>query len=145
MDLNWVNNRIAVGAAISQEDVPGIIGLGINVIIDVTDAGDDTPLFSNFPGAHILWNPTPDDGQPKSVEWFKTSLDFALPLFIISNNKLYFHCSAGINRGPSVCYCFLRSLGFSPEDAESMIRKVRPQVEIAYKNDADLAITALGY
>jgi hypothetical protein len=146
VDLSFVSARLATGAAIDgQEDAQEIGALGITHIVDVTDSGDDTPLFAQLPNVHVLWNPTADDGAHKEPEWFKASLDFALPVFATPGTVVYAHCSAGINRGPSTCYAILRALGLAPEPAEQMIRSARPQVGLAYKLDADAAVVALGY
>lgn len=144
-DFSFVNSRLATGAGLSSpEDAAEIIKAGITHVVDCTDASDDTALFMNM-GVMVLWNPTADDGQVKDPDWFSRSLAFALPALVAPLHKVYAHCSAGVNRGPSTCYCIMRALGFSSQDAESIIRAARPQVQIAYKNDADNAIKAIGY
>ena len=146
MDFNFVTSRLATGAALgSADDAQALATAGITHIVDVTDQGDDTPLFVALPNVHVLWNPTADDGTHKDPLWFKTSLDFALPAFVTPGAKIYAHCSAGVNRGPSTAYAILRALGISPEVAEKVIRDARPQVGLAYKADADEAISTLGY
>lgn len=145
-DFNFVNERLATGAAIqSPDDVAALVAAGVTHVVDCTDAGDDTPLFVAVPTVHVLWNPTADDGQHKDVSWFKTSLDFALPPLSLPGAIVYAHCSAGVNRGPSTCYAIMRALGFKAADAEAVIRAARPQVELLYKGDADAAVVALGY
>lgn len=146
MDYDWIHPRLATGAALSGlSDAQALAAAGVTHVVDVTDAGDDTPLFAQLPGVHTLWNPTADDGQHKPPSWFETSLAFALPAFAITHARVYTHCSAGVNRGPSTAYAIMRALGFSPADAEALIRAARPQVGLAYKADADAAIQALGY
>lgn len=143
-DFNFVTDRIATGAGINSiEDAQAIADSGVTHIIDCRDDLDDTQFFTQLPNVTVLWNGVPDDGQPKSPDWFKKSVDFALMALAIPHAKVYAHCAAGVNRGPSTCYAILRSLGLSPELAEQIIRTARPQVGIAYKNDADSAVSEL--
>lgn len=92
-----------------------------------------------------LVNPTDDDFQPKSAAYFKRSIDFGLRALQDPKAKLYVHCAAGINRGPSSAYAILRALGHAPTEAENLLRSGRPGVGIAYARDADRAIKELGY
>ena len=145
-DFDFVNKRLATGAGLNNiDDAKDIVDAGITHIVDVTDGGDDTPLFLQFPSVHVLWNPTADDGQTKSPSWFGTSLSFALPALVAPGNKVYAHCSAGVNRGPSTCFAIMLALGFAADDAEAIIRAARPQVGLLYKQDAINAIPVLGY
>jgi protein-tyrosine phosphatase len=115
--------------------------------VDCRDDFDDTQLVQQFiagmPGASgllVLWNGVPDDGVPKPPAWFDRTLQFALPALSQPHTRVYAHCAAGINRGPSSTYAILRALGLTAEAAEKMIRDVRPQVALAYKADADKAV-----
>jgi hypothetical protein len=145
MDFNFVNNRVATGAAISSStDVDVLVKAGVTHIIDCRAEFDDAGLLQ---GRNIgyLYNGVWDDGKPKPVDWFQKSINFALAALVQPHNKVYAHCAAGVNRGPSTCYSILRALGMNQADAEATIRKARPQVGLYYKKDADAAITQLGY
>jgi dual specificity phosphatase 3 len=96
-------------------------------------------------GMSYLHVPVEDDGKPKAVEWFKTAIEWALPILACPRNKLYVHCRGGNQRGPSLAYAILRATGLKPSDAEYVIRKRRPQVGLRYKKDADQAIKELKY
>src|SRR2546423_1161471 len=79
VDYNFVDNRLATGAALSgPDDVKAMVDAGITHVIDCRGEFDDAPLFAQFPQIHYLYNGTNDDGQPKSVEWFQKSIEFAL-------------------------------------------------------------------
>lgn len=146
LDYDWVTTRVATGAALeSPLDAQQLADAGVTHVVDVTDAGADTPYFAQLQGVQLLWNPTADDGQPKPASWFQTSLQFALPALAQPHTKVYTHCSAGVNRGPSTCYAILLASGFTAGEAENAIRVARPVVNIAYKGDADAAVPALGY
>jgi len=144
-DFNFVTDRLATGAAVSSAaDVAQLVAAGVTHVIDCRAEFDDGPLFAQG-GVAYLWNGVADDGQPKPADWFGRSLAFAMPVLGQPKFKVYAHCAAGVNRGPSTCYAVLRALGFSAELAEQVIRAARPQVGLAYKKDADLAVPLLGY
>ncbi|GAC1521760.1 MAG: hypothetical protein NVS3B1_06390 [Marmoricola sp.] len=144
-DFNLITPRLATGAAISSAaDAATLVAAGITAVVDCRAETDDAPFLVGS-GLAYLWNPTQDDGQHKSPDWFAKTLSFALPLIAQPHQVVNLHCAAGVNRGPSAAYAVMRALGWSPGDAEAAIRKVRPQVGLAYKADADAAILALGY
>lgn len=136
---------MATGAAINSiEDVAELVSAGITDVIDCRDDFDDAPLFA-LSRMRYLWNGTSDDGQHKPAKWFDDSIDFALHCFGLERGfpKVYVHCAAGVNRGPSTAYAIMRAMGWTAEQAEFQIRAVRPQVGLAYKADADAAILDL--
>jgi len=124
-----------------------LVFIKLDVIVDCCEEDDAQLLLRSLvPNINYLWNPTADDGQhPKPVAWFQKSLDFVLPLLAKPNHHAYLHCAAGVNRGPSTLYAVLIALGIAPFEAEAMIRRARPQVGLAYKDDALAAVRALGY
>lgn len=157
MDYNFVLDHLATGAGINAaQDVQELTAAGVTHVIDCRAEQDDAPLFTGSPQISYLWNPTADDGQPKDVPWFAKGVAFALPALCWlppdttpiappPHPRVYCHCAAGINRGPSMTFAIMLALGFRPDLAEQLIRAVRPQVGLAYKGDAIKAITALGY
>lgn len=144
MDCNWINNRLLVGAIIENEaDAVFLKHGGITHVINCMRCNDEEPWVRRF-GMSYLYNALEDDGKPKPVEWFKTTIEWALPVLVHPRNKLYVHCRGGQQRGPSNAYAILRALGMTSEQAEKAIQKVR-KCGLGYKKDADLAIEALGY
>lgn len=144
-DFSWVTARLATGAAIADAaDAASLAAAGITAIIDCRDDLDDQPLLAGL-GLAYLWNPTADDGTPKPPAWFAASLGFALPLLARPGQRVYCHCAAGINRGPSTAYSVMLALGWPADGAEAEIRAARPQVGLAYAPDARAAIPVLGY
>lgn len=145
-DFNFVTERLATGAAVSSDDdVIQLINAGVTHVIDCRNDFDDNALLAKHPQIAYLFNGTPDDLLPKPPDWFQRSIEFALPAFIKPGNKVYAHCAAGINRGPSTALAIMLALGLDEETAEALIRKARPQVMLAYKNDAVSAVKVLGY
>jgi hypothetical protein len=146
LSWNWVTRRLATGGGIASDaDVQLLLAGGIDTIVDCCAANDEA-LLGKLPTIQYLWNPTADDGQhPKPAAWFGRSLDFVLPLLAKPKHRMYIHCSAGVNRGPSTLFAVLLAIGLPPKVAEAMIRNARPQVGLAYKQDAIGAVSMLGY
>lgn len=144
-DFSFVTARLATGGAISDaSDVLALRNAGISHVIDCRFEFDDGPLLASA-GLRYLYNPAQDDGQPKSPSWFGTSLSFALPALSQPVTRVYAHCAAGVNRGPSTVLAILLAYGLSLDFAEQLIRSARPQVQLAYKADAVAAVSVLGY
>jgi hypothetical protein len=144
--FNFVNNRLAVGGAINAApDVQALVDAGINIVVDARNDFNDAPLLAGVPGMQYLWNPTPDDGKPKPVSYWQTTLNFVMPLLAQPHFKVYCHCMAGINRGPSNGLAILMAMGFTESEGVDMIQAARPQAQIAYRDDVAAAVAALGY
>ena len=146
MSLSWnfITPRLATGGGITVEgDVQELADQGITHVIDTTDAEDDAPLITH--SMAYLYNPTADDGTHKEPAWFGTSLTFALPVFAVPRAKLYAHCTAGMNRGPSTAYAIMLALGWDGPGALALIKTKRLGASVAYAADAVRAVSALGY
>lgn len=142
---NWITGRLATGGAISSTaDVQILAACGVTHVIDCRAEFDDGHLLASG-GFFYLYNPTADDGTTKPASWFGRSLAFALPALAHRHHRVYAHCAAGVNRGPSTAYAVLRALGLTPSDAMSLVKSGRPQALVRYAADADLAIPNLGY
>ena|ERR1700719_1683174 len=143
-NFNFITSRLATGGGpATSQDIADLAASGITHMIDCREGAD--PVALNL---LCLYNPTADDGQPKPVEWFQRSIEFALPALAHRNAKVYAHCDAGINRGPSTVYAILRAwTGIYHEDARMLIVKHRliDLIGIRYADDADRALVVLGY
>jgi hypothetical protein len=147
-DFNFVTSRLATGSAINgPADVQALVAAGVTHIIDCRDDFNDAPLLAGAPAISYLWNGVPDDGNPATHgdAWFSKSLGFALPALSSPHNKVYCHCAAGVNRGPSTAFAIMLASGFTSSDAESIIRAARPVVGLAYKTEAIASVANLGY
>jgi protein-tyrosine phosphatase len=148
VDFNFVTTRLATGAAIGgPADVQALAATGITHIIDCRNDFNDAQLLASVPAISYLWNGVPDDGNPATHgdTWFGKSLGFALPALSRARTKVYCHCAAGVNRGPSTAFAIMLASGFTPANAESIIRAARPVVGLAYKTEAIASVTDLGY
>jgi dual specificity phosphatase 3 len=141
---NFVTARLATGGALNgPADVAALQSAGITHVIDCRVEFDDGSLLAQR--FQYLYDPTPDDGNPKPASWFQPGIAFGLQALSQPVNRVYVHCTAGVNRGPSMCYAIMRALGWSGPDAISTIKAARPVAQIRYSADADAAIPALGY
>ena len=141
---NFVTPRLATGAALSgPPDVDALAAAGITHVIDCRTEFDDGSLLAQR--FHYLYDPTADDGQPKPTTWFQPGIAFALQALSQPASRVYAHCAAGVNRGPSMCYAIMRALGWSASDAAGTIKTARPVAQIRYIPDADAAVVSLGY
>lgn len=153
---NWITDKIAVGGddyLIDPSLVKKMKREGITHVIDCrSEASRDDSWFPHG-SRHLhrsakkqfdyFWNGTEDDGQPKSVNFFRKSIYFALKsLRDNPDAKIYVHCAAGYNRGPSVAYAIMLALGWDAEDAERAICSVRC-VGLLYQRDAERAVKKL--
>jgi dual specificity phosphatase 3 len=144
-DFSKITERLFCGAQINNAvDMLQIVGAGVTHIIDAQVERNDGGLLEA--STMYLWDPTADDGQhPKPVPWFKVAVEFATNAFADPGMIVMTHCAAGVNRGPSLAYAIMRAQGWSAIDAEAQLRKGRPQVNIAYKADAEQALRMLGW
>jgi protein-tyrosine phosphatase len=127
VSFNFVTERIAVGGGMSSKaDVDQIVVAGITHVIDMRAEFDDETL--NDSRITILWLPQVDDGAMRPLGQYRKGIQFAFPALSLPNTKIFPHCAAGLNRGPTMCYALLRAFGFPQSEAIDRIRAVRPDV-----------------
>ena len=127
VSFNFVTERIAVGGGIRCEaDVSQIVAAGITHIIDMRAEFDDDTL--NDSRITILWLPQVDDGELRPAGQYRKGIQFAFSALSLPNTKVFPHCSAGLNRGPTMCYALLRAFGLSQSEAIAKICAARPEV-----------------
>jgi protein-tyrosine phosphatase len=127
VSLDFVTERLVVGGEISSKaDVDQLVTAGITHVIDMREEFDDDTL--NDHRITILWLPQVDDGTMRPPGQYRKGIQFALPALSLANTKVFCHCSAGLNRGPTMCYAILRAFGLPQAEAISRIRAARPEV-----------------
>lgn len=145
-DFSQITGRLLTGAAVnSSADVDALAAAGVTHIIDCRAEFDDAMLLSSHPHMLYLWNGMADDGLPKPATWFGKSFAFALPALAMPDTKIYAHCAAGINRGPSMAYALMCACGWDGPTALALIKAKRPVAQARYSGDADKAIISLGF
>lgn len=147
-NLSKITERLYCGGLIYADDeIDFLIKEGVTHIINAaqTESNDEELIKlhpNKFTYIHLGQD---DDGKPKPKEWFDYAVRFALQAYQTPGSILYVHCAAGVNRGPSLAYAILRSLGYSRSEAYDQIKHNRPQAVISYKADADRALLELGW
>lgn len=146
-NFSKITERLYCGGLIANEEELShlIEHEGITHVIDAMAEINDYPLLKQHPKINYIWLGVADDGQPKPKEWFDRAITFALQAYQTPGAIIYCHCAAGVNRGPSLAYAILRSLGDTRSEAYDRIKAARPQAMIAYKPDADRALIKLGW
>lgn len=116
----WAGPRLLVGGSIvSFADAIHLGSFGVKAVISVESERDDE---GRNPYPHI-YKPTPDDGTPPPVEWWREILAFAR---LYAGGVIYVHCQMGGSRSPAVAYAILRDRGASPDEALGVLREFKP-------------------
>jgi len=144
-DFSFITERLACGGQINDAaDMLSLTAAGITHIIDAQGERNDGPLITAYVGGY-LWDGTADDGQAKSVGWFRPAIVFAISALTYPGNVVMTHCAAGVNRGPSLAYAIMRALGWGANDAIVQLKSKRPIVIVRYVPDAEAALKTLGW
>lgn len=109
---------------------------GITDIVDVRlEWNDEEWITATKPHIRYFWLGVDDTGQTMPDEWFDTGTEYIRAQFKIGGNVLV-HCHMGINRGPSIGFAAMLTLGWDPIDALDRIRQARPIAHVGYAEDA---------
>lgn len=149
-DMNQVNERLWVGGMVDK--VEDLAAVGITHVICCRKEHDDHAEFGATElGQKIqwLWLPQDDDGTRRDRGQVLSGIKFALDALAQPATKVYAHCAAGVNRGPTMAYAILRACGVPEAEAIAKLRYVRPQVFFfnypSYLRSVDDAITGRPY
>jgi hypothetical protein len=144
-NLHFVTPQIAVGGDLCDYDdelaarqLVEICDLGITHVVDVRIEWSDEDVFADFaPHIDYLHHGLDDVGQTVPAEWFETAVDWVERAWAEQPDAVVLtHCHMGINRGPSLGFALLLSLGWNPVEAISAIRSARSQANVWYAEDA---------
>lgn len=129
LDYDWVTDRLAVGAGIwTRRNMELLAREGITHVVDMQAEFDDS-LIAHGTGIQVLWNPCDDDFEEKPPHLLKRGVEFADAALRASNSRLFFHCSAGVHRGPMMLLACLAAGGMEMTPAMDLIRQARPQAD----------------
>lgn len=141
-NFGFVTEWLAVGSALEDAaDVDDVLRRGITHIVNCRVSVDDRELIDGRAG--YLWDPAPDDRQPKEVSWFLDAIEFVREARRDPSAKVLVHCTGGVDRSPSLAYSILRDAGWGPVDAESQIQASYPRGRLPYREDAEVAVRQL--
>jgi hypothetical protein len=148
IDFNFITPILATGGGLENyNDAEELALAGITHVVALNWEENDVVIMAGHPILTCLWNPTEDDGQPKSIEWFGESIEFGLSMLLKPWTKLYCHCKEGRNRGPSTALAVMLACGWEFDTAIDLIHIQRPVTYgyIKYATDAANAVKELGY
>ncbi len=129
VDYDWVTERLAVGGAIwTRRNMDLLADSGITHVVNMQREFDDSKLADGT-GISVLWNPCDDDLLEKPPEMFRLGVEYAASAFADPRSRIYFHCSAGVHRGPMMLLAFLGCHGMKLGEAMELILACRPQAD----------------
>jgi dual specificity phosphatase 3 len=144
-NISYVTRGIWTGGDLPSElgekamlaDLVEIQKAGITHILDNRiEWSDEEFIRSHAPKLGFLWNGADDRGQVMQDQWFDAGVNFASEAMVDPDAQVLVHCHMGINRGPSMAFAILLTLGMTPVRALTAIRRARPIAAIAYAEDA---------
>ena len=140
-NMDWVTDLLATGGDLAHHadhaaaQAKDIIDQGVELVIDVRQEANDALLWKGL-GVAYLHLPTEDRmGHHIPTELFDKAVT-AASAFMDRGQKVLAHCHMGINRGPSVAYGILLSLGHGDIEAFDLVREKRPISAVLYAEDA---------
>jgi len=129
LDYNWVTDRLAVGAGIwIRRNMELLARDGITHVIDMQAEFDDASIADGT-GIRVLWNPCDDDFEDKPPHLLRRGVEFAEAALCDPRARVYFHCSAGVHRGPMMLLACLAASGMDLMQAMDLIRLSRPEAD----------------
>ena len=101
---DWITNRLAVGSAVvTHDDLVRLPFEGITHVLDLRSTREGEALYRSVPIITYLCLPSADDGTPRTLEWVRDGVQFASEA-LRKRGKVLVHCTAGVNRSPSMAY-----------------------------------------
>jgi hypothetical protein len=129
LDYHWVTDRLAVGGAIwTRRNMELLARDGITHVLDMQAEFDDS-LIAEGTAVQVFWNPCDDDFEEKPPHLFQRGVEFARRALRDPDARVYFHCSAGVHRGPMMLLAALAADGMEMSQAMELIRARRPEAD----------------
>lgn len=147
--FDMLTDRIAVGRAPwYPKEYDQLVRARFTHVIDARSEGLERGAADwnrYYPHMNYLWAGFDDDMRHKPITTFQKSLRYGVEAHEDPTAKIFIHCAAGMNRGPSVAYGVLRAVtGLSPDAALGALRAARPIAYAPYRFDVDDALRAYG-
>ena len=139
LDYDWVTDRLAVGGAIwTHRNMRLLAAAGVTHVVNMQMEFNDSEI-SDGTGVSVLWNPCDDDFLEKPPELLRQGVEFAVRAYQEPDSRIYFHCSAGVHRGPMMLLAFLSARDMSMDEAMALIHSKRPIVDFpeVYRNSVE--------
>jgi len=123
LDIDWVDDRLAVGAALSPNQLGLIKAQGIGAVVDLrAEAADDPDLLGKY-GIGFLHLGVPDGEAPspaqleRGIAWVREQW--------ARGRKVLVHCQGGLGRSPCFATALLMAEGLSLAEAFGKVKAAR--------------------
>lgn len=123
LDLDWVNDWLAVGAAFSPNQLELLKAQGIGAVLDLrAEAADDPDLLRRH-GIEFLHLGVPDGEAPeptqleRGIAWVRAQRT--------QGRKVLVHCQGGLGRSPCFATALLMAEGLSLTEAYEKVKVAR--------------------
>lgn len=124
-------------------DARRVASLGITHVLDLrAEAADQSGLYAPV-GVTYLRLPFVDNGVQAPVSTYVAGVTFVRNALAAPGTRVLVHCAAGQYRSPSMVYAVLRSMGYSPDDAWSLVHRARPTANTQYRSGAERSVPSL--
>ena len=125
-DISKINDFIYLGtnACCQIHFKQELLDKGITADISLEKENLDKPWGVDY----FLWLPTADHTAP-SNDQLKVGID-VIKRLVKENKKVFVHCQNGHGRGPTLVIAYFISEGMSFEEAETFVKKSRPEVHL---------------
>jgi hypothetical protein len=122
----FVNERLAFGSkCMRARHVKRLESLGITHVIDVRHY--PSKKLRKFKTIRLNFK---DNARPRPMWFYARALRFYEKALKVPNSKVFVMCRAGRRRSANMTYFLLRASGLGPSEAEAIIRRARPCIQI---------------
>lgn len=123
LDMDWVDDRLAVGAAFSPNQLDLLKDQGIGAVLDLrAEAADDPDLLRRH-GIEFLHLGVPDGEAPhptqleRGIAWVRAQW--------AQGRRVLVHCQGGLGRSPCFATALLMAEGLSLAEAFEKVKAAR--------------------
>jgi protein-tyrosine phosphatase len=126
MVVFFVGKRLAFGSKATRlRHVERLRAMGITHVLDVRKYR--AKKLDQFKRVCLSFK---DDARPRPPWFYSRALAFYKKAMRQPGSKIFVMCRAGRRRSANMTYFLLRASGVGPSEAESMIRRARPCIQI---------------
>lgn len=125
MQISWINENMAVGAALPTSQLPFLAKEGVGCIVDVrSEYKDDEGLIRKL-GLDFL-HVGVDDRYSPTIEQLQKIFSFVKGQ-MAKGRKIFIHCQNGCGRSPLVAMAILIMQGTPTPEAVNIVEARHPQ------------------
>lgn len=142
-NIDFVLPNLATGGDLHHDDdIAGrqlldLVEQGVTHIVDCRIEADDTDFVAALdPDMAYLHIGVDDDGGRMPASWFAEGTAWIAEAMSDPDAVVFVHCHMGINRGPSMAFAAMLTLGYDPIEAITAIRTARPIAAVGYAEEA---------